>query len=220
MVRPREDELPAEQLPEALRSGWELGPHHDSELPVRFHLDGDVGVESSAEPVDVGSLQFGSQVLQKKSSAVHDASVNREYIASERFIHDGLLKQAEAAVKTVYEIWKKEGRIAPVAFTWPAETIRTDAGELHEGICVLDLPAAGEARDAALRALVQRTKAYALLLIEQHREEVLVILESKHGARCWKIPIASHGDVVILERAQVQVDAMHVGLLWSPTDRG
>ena len=144
-------------------------------------------------------------------------SANREYIASERFIHDGLLKQAEAAVHVVYEIWKKERAIAPTLFTWPAERIRTDNGEPHEGICLLELPEAYEKRSVAMLAMVERTKAYALLLIEQRHADVQVIFETRHGARCWSIPLVAHGDVVILERAHVQDDVGHVGLLWSPT---
>lgn len=145
------------------------------------------------------------------------SSVNsRDYIVSERFIHDGLLKQAEAAVRTIYEIWRRERKIAPVLFTWPAERIRTEAGEPHEGICILDLPEEEGARATALRLMVERTKAYGLLLIEQLPEGVRAIFESPHGARCWSIAFAPHGDVVLLERVQVQDDGTHVGLLWSP----
>jgi hypothetical protein len=143
--------------------------------------------------------------------------MDRDYIVSERFIHDGLLRQAESVVKAVYENWRRDRKIAPVAFTWPAETIRTDRGEPHEGVVVLDLPEAVGMRMEALRQLVARTKAYALLLVEQHPKKVVVILESRHGARCWTIPLESHGDVVILGRAEAHNDAVHVGLLWSPT---
>lgn len=143
-------------------------------------------------------------------------SVPRDYIASERFIHRDLLRQAEAAVKTIYKSWRKEQKITPVLFTWPAETVRTEAGEPLEGICVLILPEESGARSVALREMVGRTKAYALLLIEQHSDEVRATFESMHGARCWSIPLAPHGGVVLLERARVQDDGPCVGLLWSP----
>lgn len=141
-------------------------------------------------------------------------SVDREYLTSGRFIHDDLLKQAEAAVQVIYGIWKREQRIAPTLFTWPAERIHTDKGEPHEGICLLELPEEYEKRSDALLAMVMRTRAFALLLIEQQRDEVCAIFESSHGARCWRIPITLHGDVAILERARVQDDGAHVGLLW------
>lgn len=144
-------------------------------------------------------------------------SVIKEYIASEQFIHDDLVKTAEAVVKTVYAIWKKERKIAPVLMTWPAETIRTSRGEPHEGVCILDLPEGNAARSVAIREMVGKTKAFALLLIEQRREDVRVILESRLGARCWDIPISDHGDVKILEQPVVQEGRAHVGLLWSPT---
>lgn len=145
------------------------------------------------------------------------SSVKKDYIASERFIHMGLLKEADAVVKSMYKTWRRDRRIAPLLFTWPGETIRMDSGEPHEGVCILELPEGDEERQDALRMMVERTKAYALLLVEQHREEVRIILESRHGARCWRIPLASHGEVVILERAQVEDDGVHVGLLWSPS---
>jgi len=145
----------------------------------------------------------------------HHTSVDKNYITSEQFIHDGLLRKAEAAVGTIYKIWRRERKIDPIAFAWPAETIRTDSGEPHEGMVVLELPE-GKERTIALNAFVERTKAYALLLIEQHQKEVVVIFESRNGARSWTIPIAPHGDVAILERALVQDNGLHVGLLWSP----
>lgn len=143
-------------------------------------------------------------------------SMNREYIVSERFILDDLLKQAEAAVRVVYETWKKERKIAPVFFTWPAERIYTDRGDPHEGICFLALPENDKERSDAMLAMVRRTKAYALLLIEQQPDAVRIIFESKHGSRCWNVPIANHGDVVLLEAARAEDNTAHVGLLWSP----
>lgn len=145
------------------------------------------------------------------------SSVTRAYIASEQFILDGLIKQAEAAVKTIYATWKRKRVIAPTLFTWPADTIQADNGELLEGICTLDLPEKEVDRAQAMKMMVERTKAYALLLIEQRKGEVRAVLESSHGARCWTIPLVQHGEVVVLGRAAVRDDEGHVGLLWSPT---
>jgi len=144
-------------------------------------------------------------------------SVSKDYITSERFIHDDLLRQAEAAVRTVYGIWRRERRIAPVLFTWPAERIRTEQGEPHEGVCLLELPEEDGKRSEAILAMVRRTKAYGLLLIEQRPDEVRALFETRHGARCWQIPLVAHGDVVLLGQAEIREDAAHVGLLWSPT---
>lgn len=144
-------------------------------------------------------------------------ALSREEIVSERFIHEDLLRQAEAAVRVIYEIWRRERKIQPTLFTWPAERIRTEQGEPHEGVCLLELPEGNEKRSEAILAMVKRTKAYGLLLIEQKPDEVRAIFETRHGARCWQIPLVAHGDVVLLGRAQVREDALHVGLLWSPT---
>jgi hypothetical protein len=144
-------------------------------------------------------------------------ALSREEIVSERFIHNDLLRQAEAAVRTVYGIWRRERKITPTLITWPAERIRTEQGEPHEGVCLLELPEGNEKRSEAILAMVRRTKAYGLLLIEQKPDEVRAIFETRHGARCWQIPLVTHGDVVLLGRAEVREDALHVGLLWSPT---
>lgn len=138
-------------------------------------------------------------------------------LATERFIHDDLLRHAEAVVGAIYEVWKKERKIAPMLLTWPAERIFTEKGEPHEGICLLELPEEREKRDEAILAMVRRTKAYGLLLIEQQPDEVRAVFETKHGARAWQIPFVAHGDVVLLGRAQVRDDVAHVGLLWRPT---
>lgn len=144
-------------------------------------------------------------------------ALSREEIVSERFIHEDLLRQAEAAVRAVYTVWRRERKIAPTLFTWPAEQIRTEQGEPHEGVCLLELPEEAEKRSEAILAMVRRTKAYGLLLIEQKPDEVRALFETRHGARCWQIPLVAHGDVVLLGRAEVREDALHVGLLWSPT---
>jgi hypothetical protein len=142
--------------------------------------------------------------------------VDKTYITSERFIHDGLLRQAEAAVSTIYDLWRKFRRIDPVLITWPAETIQTEAGEPIEGMCVMDLPLMPTTRSKAIHAMVARTRAYGLLLIEQKERCVQAVLESPHGARCWTIPILDHGDIHVLGDPAIQDDGYCVGLLWRP----
>jgi len=139
-----------------------------------------------------------------------------DYIVSERFIHDDLLQRAQAAVNHVYEIWKNEGKIDPSLLTWPAEPIPGDDGKKIDGVCCLSLPAQEPERPSAIRKMVERTKAYALLLVEQLEEEVRVILETPLGTRCWHLPIHRSGDVNILGGSTFTDNQENVGLLWSP----
>lgn len=71
-------------------------------------------------------------------------ALSQEEIVSERFIHRDLLRQAEAAVRAIYGIWRRNAKVTPTLFTWPAERIRTERGEPHEGICLLELPEGSE----------------------------------------------------------------------------
>jgi hypothetical protein len=138
-----------------------------------------------------------------------------EYITSERFIHDDLLVRAQAAVNHLYEIWKKDGKIDPSLLTWPAEAVLSENGEKVDGVCCLQLPEAIEARRLAICKMVERTKAYALLVVEQLDVSVRVILETPNGTRCWNIPVHRSGDVKILGDATVTDNRENVGLLWS-----
>jgi hypothetical protein len=140
--------------------------------------------------------------------------VNSEYITSERFIHDWLYMQAERAVKKLYEFWKRDKKIDASAIVWPAEIIELDDGQKTDGICCIALPENRSEQDGLLKDLVQRTNAYALLLVTQEAGSVRVILESPHGAVLWKLPIERRGDIRILGKAVVTKDTDCVGLIW------
>lgn len=143
--------------------------------------------------------------------------MSRDYLANERFIHKELCYRAQQSVNHLYEIWKKDGKIMPVLLTWPAEPIRDDVtGKPIEGICALDLPEPIGERVTSIRKMVEKTKAYALLLAEERNGSVKVILESPHGTRCWTLPIHQSADVRFLGEATIEDDKERVGLLWSP----
>lgn len=142
-------------------------------------------------------------------------NTTRDYIASERFIHDDLLHKAQSAVNQLYVIWKKEGRIEPSLLTWPAETISSDKGEPIDSVCCLQLPEPPEERTPAIRLMVERTKAYGILLVEQVGDRVRALLETPLGTRCWTIPILQSGDVKTLGKPAITNNRESVGLLWS-----
>jgi hypothetical protein len=64
--------------------------------------------------------------------------------------------------------------------------------------------------------LVQKTEAYALLLVEQREQAVVVIVESNHGSKSWHIPVENHGDVSALGKPTERVDTDAIGILWRP----
>lgn len=140
----------------------------------------------------------------------------QDYIVSERFIHDDLIRKSQQAVNKLYEIWKAEGHIEASLLTWPSEPIIDDEGKKVEGVCALELPEDREERHTAIRSMVKRTKAYGLLLIETVGAEVRAILETPHGTKCWIMPIQKSGDVKILGEPTITTNRENVGLLWAP----
>ena len=114
------------------------------------------------------------------------------------------------------KIWRKHQKLEPFALTWPKEGIKTDDGQPFDGTIICKLPLDAAERRKALRQMVERTKAFAFVLIENLGTRVRVLLESEHGTRVWSTPIAWHGDVRVLERTTDARDAESEGLLWRP----
>lgn len=163
------------------------------------------------------ALQVLTKLLQKNSASVHASLVNpelREYLTSERFIHENIMQQAETLLARYRELWKKGAKRQNLFFTWPAVEVQDDDGTGIEGVCAMYLPEARAEWAQAMRQMVVRTKAYALFLLEVREREVKAILESNHGTRTWTIPILLRGDVHVLGPAEKQDDHENVGLLW------
>lgn len=136
------------------------------------------------------------------------------YYTSERFIHDDLVRLAEAGLKGVYQRWGKEQRIDPFVVTWPAEPVPDDSGQLVSDLCVLELPEDREKWNPLMLEAIRRTKAYGVLLVEQRKEDIRAILETRHGSRCWTVPIVRNGDVFTLKKPEVTSDRESLGFLW------
>lgn len=144
---------------------------------------------------------------------------HRDYYTSERFIWDDLIEESQRAMIGLYEHWKKRHSIEDFLITWPAEVISAEDGSKVSGPCAFTFPVGDRAqRQDMILKTVQITKAYALLLVEQNKAEIQVILESRHGAKCWTIPIVKSGDVATLGPHALSTNGKHVGLLWSPTN--
>lgn len=136
-----------------------------------------------------------------------------EYFTSERFIHDDIVEAARAGIPTLYDTWKRRRGIRPFVLSWPSQKI-VWRGEETERVVAFDAPRGAEKLRAFLEEVQKKTMAYALLLWEQKEQAVVGVLESRHGSVSWRIPIQSHGNVVVLGQHEEKVDADRLGLRW------
>lgn len=140
----------------------------------------------------------------------------REYIVSERFIHDGLLKDGDFLVKRLYKLWKRDRRIEPSVLMWPSHELTADDGGKIDRLIAMTLPPEIEEHKSQLRAAVDRVSAYAFFIVRREGSEVKALLETPHGTRSWTIPIQRSADVELLGAATVRDDKDWFGLLWVP----
>lgn len=141
------------------------------------------------------------------------SSEQQRYLTSERFIHDDLVKMCESLVHTACAVWDNKQNPDRV-FLWPSETLTTDDGVAIEGVVLAPIPSGD--RKAGLRKLVERTKAYGLLLVEKTPHALIATFESPHGACCWTLKVEQHGDIDRLGDPVVTTDKDYLGVLWSP----
>jgi len=146
---------------------------------------------------------------------VHDPYVDIDYIKSERFIHDDLIKSCQAVVDRAKTLWKDGEKMTSYAIAWPARTIKTDDGKSLEGAIIMTMPPKKDWKPA-LSQLVERTAAYGLLLLEVEEDKIVARFETVHGARSWTVPIERHGDRLALGDQRVNDNKDHIGLLWTP----
>lgn len=156
--------------------------------------------------------------LKRDSQLDHsEPMANPGYYTSERFIQDALVQRAEEGIATLYDTWKRDKRIAPFTILWPATTVKDVQGVELEGPCLRELD---EDRTQWRRQMVEAiklTNAYAMVLVQQRDDRVLVILESQHGSVNWVLPVYRSGDVFVLGQAKRSEGGEHIGLLWRPT---
>ena len=137
--------------------------------------------------------------------------MDSDYISSERFIHDELARRAEEGLTGIYNAWKKGRKVAPFIIMWPAEPVMG-----REGPHLLMLPpeTKGLWQQLMMRA-IELTNAYAVVRVEQREDDVQAIFESRHGSKCWTLPITRSGDANVLGLPKVSENEEHLGLLWS-----
>lgn len=138
-----------------------------------------------------------------------------EYITSERFIHDDLVRASQHVVDEVCRLWENGHRFIAHAMAWPTRAVHAEDGSAIGGAIVMEIQKAKD-QDAALRALVAKTGAYGLLLVEMKETGISARFETAHGACAWTVPIRRHGDRLMLGDQSMTKDAEYIGLLWSP----
>jgi hypothetical protein len=139
--------------------------------------------------------------------------VGKEY-TDEAFIWRDLRLRGEKLLDDLRAHWRKTQSLPRAAFAWPAETIHDDGGRPVRDLVTFLLPDGDPHR--ALTQLVQRTKAYAVLVVEPGPDSVRVLLESKHGTVLWSLAIRRMGDLQILSSPKAEDDVQGFGLLWRP----
>lgn len=141
--------------------------------------------------------------------------MDKEYITSERFIHDNLIRISERVVERACTMWEEGMKLTAHAIAWPADVVRADDGKAIEGAIILPMPSQ-EHWSRALSALVERTSAYGLFLLEMRERDIHAVFESHHGSHAWSVPLERHGDRIVLGEPRTSDDVESIGLLWSP----
>lgn len=140
------------------------------------------------------------------------------YYASERFIHDDMLAEAEAGLKdAIHQSWKVKGRIDPFIISWVQQNIPADDGSIITNHVVADMSEDRSGWTNRMVHIIKKTKPYALMLCEQRETEVVAIFESRHGTRSWRYPIKMHGRTAVLGEPSTRDDIDSIGLLWRAT---
>jgi hypothetical protein len=134
----------------------------------------------------------------------------------EHFVHKTLEARAQAIVKTARETWRRQRKIKPYAVTWPGESLKSDSGEAitHAVFCALPVEHDVAKRMGVLQQLIERTKAYGIVVVEQRDSSIRILFETRYGACAWCIPLVWHGDVQVPGQTEVSTNGECVGLLW------
>ena len=134
-----------------------------------------------------------------------------------QILHKTLLNRATAALQYIYDEWRSRKAVRPAAITWAGEPIKDDAGNHIDDAVLCLLPEDPALQHRALRDMVMRTSACALMLIVQEEQEVRAYFETAYGSRCWRFPIRYHGNVHVVGAPTWKDDENGVGIFWQTT---
>ncbi len=140
--------------------------------------------------------------------------MDKEYYASERFIHDELQRRAAQSVAKIPDLWRDAKRIFPTLLLWPTDAVPTTAGDKFSGVVLVELPDSLADRLSAVRKATKDCGAYAVLVVEEVGDAVRAIFETQHGTETWRLPIKDHGGVRVLGAAVKRSNVESIGVLW------
>jgi len=134
---------------------------------------------------------------------------------TEQDVHAGLVDKCTRIVRELRDSWKQD-QLDSTAIAWAGEDLQDDFGRLINDAVVLELPADRARWRPVLQKLVERTKAFGLLLVDRTEDGFTASFESPHGSRKWTLKKERHGDVTVLSSPTVVDDVEAIGLLWTP----
>lgn len=137
-----------------------------------------------------------------------------EYVASERFMHDIAVRQAEDGLPAIPDTWREKGLMDQFLIAWPGEPLKAVDGTEITRQVYTDLPRDKATWRQLFANFVEKTKPYALLLCEQKEDEVVVVIESQHGSKSWHWPIEKHGPDKVLGDRVEKTNKASIGMLW------
>lgn len=129
---------------------------------------------------------------------------------SPELIHADLAEEAGWGINSLYTSWSESNRIDPFMVVWPSETVIFNGESVNDAI-PFQLPLDKEQQRAFIKKAVKKTKAWAVLLVEQRAEAVVAVFESPVGTRSWHLPIKRRGDVLVLTDAKEYENTDYVG---------
>ena len=133
---------------------------------------------------------------------------------SDPAIHERLLLGCTDLIDSMRYTWCESSPEENVAMTWTGTEIQDDHGHPINDRVLLVMPDNRDEWDSVLAQLIERTEAFALLLIQRNSERLQVLFESPYGTRLWRLKKERHGDTSVLGRPAVFDNVETTGLLW------
>jgi hypothetical protein len=135
-------------------------------------------------------------------------------MSRESIVHGELERRAAAFIGAARTDWKKDRKVGAYAVAWPSEELKADDGKsvTHAVYCAIPPEFDAGRRMKALQQLIERTKAYGLVFVEQREHSIHILFETSQGSRGWRVPLSWHGDVQV--PGQTEASDECIGLLF------
>jgi hypothetical protein len=131
-----------------------------------------------------------------------------------RRLHDAIAKKAALGLKSIYKIWRRDKGLSPFIISWPLDDLDFEHCLPTNNEVVVDLPKDMESWPTIVGKLMEDTRPFAVLLAQQKKDEVVLVLESEYGSSSWHIPISKHGVDLVLGDVASKEDVDRLGFLW------